>query len=77
MLSERRRQDTKWGPQHHGLFTWLAILGEEVGEANEAALHQRFGGPEQSNFKAEIIHVAAVALAILEDLERNGDHDLG
>ena len=36
--SERRRQEDKWGAQHHDIYRWLAILGEEVGEANQAAL---------------------------------------
>ncbi len=30
---ERRRQDLKWGPQHHRIADWLAIIGEEYGEA--------------------------------------------
>ena len=29
---ERRRQDLKWGPQHHRIADWLAIIGEEYGE---------------------------------------------
>ena len=32
---ERKRQDQKWGPQHHDPFTWLMILMEEVGEVAE------------------------------------------
>ena len=30
---ERGRQDEKWGPIHHRPALWMAILGEEVGEA--------------------------------------------
>ena len=30
---ERLRQDEKWGPQHHRIADWLAIIGEEYGEA--------------------------------------------
>ena len=30
---ERVRQDEKWGPQHHRMADWLAIIGEEYGEA--------------------------------------------
>ncbi len=30
---ERIRQDEKWGPQHHRMADWLAIIGEEFGEA--------------------------------------------
>jgi hypothetical protein len=35
---ERREQDRKWGPQHHSPMEWLAVLGEEYGEACKAAL---------------------------------------
>ena len=35
---ERERQDDKWGPQHHDPTVWLAILGEEFGEACQAAM---------------------------------------
>lgn len=35
---ERRRQDAKWGPQHHNMFVWLSILGEEFGEVCKASL---------------------------------------
>jgi hypothetical protein len=38
VTAERQRQNTKWGPQHHGPAEWLAILMEEVGEAAQAAL---------------------------------------
>ncbi len=33
IFAERRRQDEKWGPQHHLMADWLAIIGEEYGEA--------------------------------------------
>ena len=33
ILGERFRQDLKWGPQHHRIADWLAIIGEEYGEA--------------------------------------------
>ena len=35
---ERRRQDEKFGPQHHTIPEWLMILGEEYGEACQAAV---------------------------------------
>ena len=34
ILRERFNQDEKWGEQNHDIYKWLAILGEEVGEAN-------------------------------------------
>lgn len=33
VMAERRRQDEKWGKQHHDPTVWMAILMEEVGEA--------------------------------------------
>ena len=63
---ERRRQFEKWGKQDHNLFVWMSILMEEVGEASQAALHQVFGGKAKGTFGIEIIHVAAVAIQIVE-----------
>lgn len=63
---ERKRQIEKWGKQDHTLFVWMSILMEEVGEAAQAALHQTFGGKAKGTFGTEIIHVAAVAVQIIE-----------
>ena len=41
VLSERIRQDEKWGCQHHTRGDWLAILVEEVGEVAQAILENR------------------------------------
>jgi NTP pyrophosphatase (non-canonical NTP hydrolase) len=67
VLAERRRQFVKWGKQHHSPEWWLAILMEEVGELAECILHDKFGGPEAKNRGKELVQVAAVALAMLED----------
>lgn len=40
VAEERQRQDRIWGPQNHPIEKWLAILGEEVGEAFKAANDQ-------------------------------------
>jgi NTP pyrophosphatase (non-canonical NTP hydrolase) len=71
VLQERERQEKKWGEQNHDPFAYLAILMEEVGEFSEAALHLRFGGPEAFGMRTEAVQVAAVALAIVECLDRN------
>jgi len=63
---ERRRQDAKWGEQNHDAFLWLAILGEEFGEAAKAAVEGRI-----ADLRTELIHVAAVAVAAIESLNRN------
>jgi NTP pyrophosphatase (non-canonical NTP hydrolase) len=70
VLAERARQDQKWGEQNHNPFIFLAVLTEEVGELSQAALHARFGGPAGNSMRIEAVHVAAVALAIVECLDR-------
>jgi hypothetical protein len=67
---ERERQDAKWGEQNHDPFTWLAILGEEVGEANQAALKAVFSNKPWRLYREELIQVAAVAVAMIECLDR-------
>jgi hypothetical protein len=42
VMRERLRQEDKWGAQHHPIEWWLAILGEEVGEACEEPLDVEF-----------------------------------
>lgn len=64
---ERCRQDKKWGEQNHHPFKYLAILGEEVGEANKAAIEG-----DWNNYRVELIQVAAVAVAMIQCFDRNG-----
>lgn len=73
VLEERYRQEQKWGEQNHGPAEYLMILGEEVGEANKAALEVHFGykGADPNNFRKELIQVAAVAVAMIECFDRN------
>ena len=73
---ERHRQDAKWGPQSHNAFTWLAILGEEVGESNQAALKAHFGNKPWAHYREELIQVAAVAVAMVECLDRHNGEDI-
>jgi NTP pyrophosphatase (non-canonical NTP hydrolase) len=69
---ERQRQNELYGHQRRPWGQWLAILGEEVGEANQAI--QPLLGIETTkptdadDFGKELIHVAAVALAMYEQL---------
>jgi NTP pyrophosphatase (non-canonical NTP hydrolase) len=69
---ERRRQDEKWGEQNHTPPVWLAILTEEVGEvAKEIAEYT--AGPadlDATAYRTELVHVAAVAVAAIECLDR-------
>jgi len=70
VLKERRRQEAKWGEQNHDPFTYLTVLGEEYGELCQAALHSKFGGKAAEGLRYEAVQVAAVALAIVECLDR-------
>ena len=79
VAGERERQDEKWGVQNHEIYKWLSILGEEVGEANEAALEMSpeiYSGPpggetdRRAALRKELIQVAAVAVCIVEWIDR-------
>lgn len=65
VLSERKRQDAKWGIQNHGPYAWLLILMEEVGEAAKAILEG-----SALNYIKELSHAAAVAVAAMECANR-------
>jgi hypothetical protein len=74
---ERERQDIKWGIQNHTAEWWLAILMEEVGELAQAILETHFDkNPEHLtkggivNIRKEAVQSAAVALAIIECIDR-------
>ena len=60
--TERQHQLAKWGIQSHTKAEWVLILMEEVGEVCQAVL-------EGDDWTPELIQVAAVAVAILEEYE--------
>jgi NTP pyrophosphatase (non-canonical NTP hydrolase) len=62
---ERKSQNKKWGEQNHKPEKWLAILGEEYGEACKSAIEF-----DKSSYRKELIQVAAVAVAAIENLDR-------
>ena len=66
LLKDGQEQDEKWGEQNHDVYKWLAILGEEVGEANKAALED-----SRSALISELIQIGAVTVAMIESLKRN------
>jgi hypothetical protein len=69
---ERQRQEAKWGTQDHDPLQWITILGEEYGEACRGAYEfWRNGSPDGlSQYKEELVQVAAVAVAALGTLAR-------
>ena len=72
VYQERVRQDEEWGEQNHDPFTYLTILGEEYGEACQAALQTRYGGDKGGimRLRRELVQVAAVAQAAIECIDR-------
>ena len=66
VIEERNRQDEKWGYPQHNYFEWFAILVEEVGEIAK----ELNGGDDIENLKTEITQVAAVAIAMLEAINK-------
>lgn len=76
VLNERQRQNNKFGAnrtQHP--FLWNTILVEEVGEASKESLDMYFSGnPDEAlnKYRKELIEVAAVAIATIQDLDNNG-----
>ena len=78
VTDERGNQLSKWGIQNHTPLEWMAILVEEVGEAQKEALEHHWAGthypvdPERlERYRAELIQVAAVAVAAIESPDRN------
>lgn len=75
VLNERQRQNDKFGANRtHHPFLWNTILSEEVGEAAQESLDMCFGkDPKEAiiKYRKELIEVAAVAIATIQDLDNN------
>jgi len=67
---ERSEQLNKWGEQakHNTMEAWVCILVEEVGELVKA-INDPLAGKDA---RAELVQVAAVAVAWMEDLTKPG-----
>lgn len=82
VLNERIRQRAKWGDNSGGQpFEWMSILGEEYGELCEAINETYFQNPKhpkRGGYEAivrEAVHVAAVAVAIIETFRPTGKEE--
>jgi NTP pyrophosphatase (non-canonical NTP hydrolase) len=68
---ERHRQDARWGGRpgvdRIGEHTYAAVLGEEFGEVCREWLER-----DVVNLRAELIQVAAVAIAWIEEIDLDG-----
>ena len=69
---ERYRQEEKWGEQNHPADHYYCILGEEFGEVGKAICETPVGKATIADVRAELIQVAAVAVAMVESIDRNG-----
>lgn len=74
ILDERCAQQKKHGKEAdaHPPELWLVILAEEFGEVSKAVLNH-----DVNNYREELIQVAAVAMAAVENLDRDirGRHE--
>lgn len=68
---ERAMQDAKWGQQNYDLNKHLTILTEEVGEVAKAICENTFRDGSIADIREELIQVAAVAVAMVERIDRN------
>lgn len=69
---ERVRQNKKWGEQNHTADRFYVILGEEFGEVGEAILDMdRPSDATRQQYRTELLHVAAVAVQMVENLDRD------
>ena len=83
--NERLRQNEKWGEQNRNVVEWVAILTEEVGEVAKEAVDFHFANGDVDvnlrageslqrqrieNYRKECIQVAAVAVQMVESLDR-------
>lgn len=72
VLEERRRQHRLWGEQNRQPGEWGLILSEELGEAAEAALERDWAA-----YRTEMVQAVAVAVQMLESLQRRQNRLLG
>lgn len=70
VMAERARQDALWGKQDHTPHQWLAILAEETGEVAKEVADCRVEAFRHPDYRKELIHVAAVAVAAIESHDR-------
>jgi hypothetical protein len=76
IVEERTRQTERWGEDEHSPLCWTAILNKQLGAYADAALKYEHadnpGYNEGAPLYRQAVHIAAVAIAILEQMEREG-----
>lgn len=67
---ERLHQYVKWGVRTYSFSQWIAVLIEEVGELSKEIIREEMAGrPRTRNLRKEACDVAAVALAIIQQID--------
>jgi NTP pyrophosphatase (non-canonical NTP hydrolase) len=66
---ERIRQNLKHPKEDYSPVEWLPVLVEEVGEVSKAIFENNFSN-DKDNYREELIHVAAVAVRMIESFDR-------
>lgn len=73
IAAERRRQDGLWGESNHHPAIWVLILAEQLGQGSSALLgaeYRHANHPQILEHRRQLVHLAAVAVAAIENLER-------
>ncbi len=73
VVAEMNRQRELWGEQNHNPHIYMNILFEEVGEAAQALNEFYFKKEpkELEHFREELVQSAAVAISIVECIDRD------
>lgn len=71
VIDELTEQIKKWGIQNHDPQMWMNILMEEVGEASQAMMEHHFRKENPERYREELVQVAAVAIAAIENYDRS------
>lgn len=67
---ERKAQNEKWGEQNHNPVEWIAIIGEEFGEASTEAVDFHFANPVK-NYKGEKVSPSTgIQINLLQDYRK-------
>lgn len=69
VFDELRRAEATFPGWPDNAFEGLAIVGEELGEAQKAALDATYGRGSWKSYHKELIHLAAMSLRILFNVE--------
>lgn len=72
LTRERQRQNRLFPNQRHSPLEWLSLLGEEVGEACQAANQAHWGREDWNNYRTEVVQVVSVGIAALICLDLYG-----